>query len=82
MNRSSTVGIPKERVPFPEGLGISTLLTGWGTWVPDKSLDARPVFREMGPQVIDGHAVYTRRTLVGPDLAVACYQVLAAQYLH
>ena len=33
MNRSSTVGIPKLRVP-PPGFGISVRRTGWGTEVP------------------------------------------------
>ena len=28
--RSTTVGMPSWRVPFPPGLGICTPLTGWG----------------------------------------------------
>ncbi len=37
MSRSITVGMPNCRIPFPPGLGISTLRTGCGWYLPSSS---------------------------------------------
>ena len=58
--------MPSIRMPFPSGLGISTRRTGCGTYVPLSSCSRMRVqcWRQVRHQVIDGHAVDARCSVV------------------
>ena len=68
INRSTTVGIPSRRVP-PSGFGNQNLLHRLGSVLSSQQLfpNPRPVLLQVARQIIHGHPVDARASLVGPD---------------